>query len=199
MGYNSRLPEFFRKPYYNRLHVIATSFDLLTRPELCLITGNAFPVTAGTGGAWQNAERDGCGQGHAWTAIRRPHVTAGPVYTAGPQGLPIFNTEKHLTFNSLNSTIYNTKDRVIYMAQIITANDLKTKGVSLLKEETEDGTEVIITVRGKSKYVVLPIEKYNYLRECELDAAIQESRKDLNEGKFKKETVEKHIKRITRG
>ncbi|HMB20186.1 MAG TPA: type II toxin-antitoxin system prevent-host-death family antitoxin [Spirochaetota bacterium] len=85
------------------------------------------------------------------------------------------------------------------MAQIITANDLKTKGVTLLDDETSDGSEVIITVRGKSKYVVLPIDKYNYLRECELDTALLESQKDLKEGKFIKESVEKHIKRITRG
>ena len=85
------------------------------------------------------------------------------------------------------------------MAQIITANELKTKGVTILNDETSDGNEVIITVRGKSKYVVLPIEKYNYLRECELDAAISETKKDIKEGKFIKESVEKHIKRITRG
>ena len=85
------------------------------------------------------------------------------------------------------------------MAQVITANDLKTKGVTLLKDETSDGSEVIVTVRGKSKYVILPIEKYNYLRECELDTALREARKDLKDGKFIKESVEKHIKRITRG
>jgi prevent-host-death family protein len=85
------------------------------------------------------------------------------------------------------------------MAQIITANDLKIKGISILNEETEDGYEVIITVRGKSKYVVLPIEQYNYLRECELEAALHEAKKDLKEGKIVKESVDKHIKRITRG
>jgi prevent-host-death family protein len=85
------------------------------------------------------------------------------------------------------------------MAHTITANDLKTKGISILNEETSAGDEVIITVRGKNKYVVLPIEKYNYLRECELEAALHESRKDIKEGKIHKESVEKHIKRITRG
>lgn len=85
------------------------------------------------------------------------------------------------------------------MAQLITANELKTKGVTVLDAETSDGSEVIITVRGKSKYVVLPIEKYNYLRECELDTALMETRKDIKNGKFLKESVEKHIKRITRG
>ena len=85
------------------------------------------------------------------------------------------------------------------MAQTITANELKTKGVTILTDETADGTEVIITVRGKNKFVVLPIEKYNYLRECELEAALLESKRDIKEGKFIEESVEKHIKRITRG
>ena len=85
------------------------------------------------------------------------------------------------------------------MAQTITANELKTKGVTILNDETADGTEVIITVRGKNKFVVLPIEKYNYLRECELEAALLESKRDIKEGRFIKESVEKHIKRITRG
>ncbi len=85
------------------------------------------------------------------------------------------------------------------MAQTITANDLKTKGVTILTDETADGTEVIITVRGKNKFVVLPIAKYNYLRECELEAAVLEAKRDVKEGKFVKESVEKHIKRITRG
>jgi len=85
------------------------------------------------------------------------------------------------------------------MAQSITANDLKTKGISILNEETSSGDEVVITVRGKNKYVVLPIERYNYFRECELEAALHESRRDVKEGKFNKESVEEHMKRITRG
>ena len=84
------------------------------------------------------------------------------------------------------------------MTQIITANELKTKGVSVLNGESTNGSEIIITVRGKNKYVVLPIEKYNYLRECELETALLETKRDLKEGKFTKESVEKHIKRITR-
>ncbi|MHB1686526.1 MAG: type II toxin-antitoxin system prevent-host-death family antitoxin [Ignavibacteriaceae bacterium] len=85
------------------------------------------------------------------------------------------------------------------MAQIITANDLKTKGVTILDQESSGGNEVIVTVRGKNKYVILPIEKYNYLRECELEAALLETKRDIKEGRFIKEPVEKHVKRITRG
>ena len=85
------------------------------------------------------------------------------------------------------------------MARVITANELKTKGVSILNEEKSEGNEVIVTVRGKNKYVVLPIEKYNYLRECELEAALLEVKRDIKEGRFIKESVEKHVKRIARG
>ena len=65
------------------------------------------------------------------------------------------------------------------MPNTITANELKTKGISILNQETAENQELIITVRGKSKYVILTIEQYNYLRECELEAALIESRKDI--------------------
>jgi len=83
------------------------------------------------------------------------------------------------------------------MGNIITANELKTKGVTALNDATNDGSEAIITIRGKNKYIVLPIELYNHLRECELETALIESRKDLQNGKFIKESVEDHLKRIT--
>ena len=62
--------------------------------------------------------------------------------------------------------------KIIHMTQTITANELKTKGVTILNDEPADGTEVIITVRGKNKYVILPIEKYNYLRESKKGVSI---------------------------
>lgn len=83
------------------------------------------------------------------------------------------------------------------MDNIITANELKTKGVSVIDEKTSQNNEAIITVRGKNKYVVLSIEEYNKLREYELDAAIKESLEDLKRGKIYDESIEEHIKRIT--
>ena len=85
------------------------------------------------------------------------------------------------------------------MNTIITANELKTKGISLLDQATADGEEAMITVRGKARYVVLPVETYNRLRECELDAALAEVKRDLKEGKYVKESAQKHVKRLTRG
>jgi prevent-host-death family protein len=83
------------------------------------------------------------------------------------------------------------------MVKILTANELKQKGAGALKDATSGDNEAIITVRGKSEYVVLPISLYNRLRENELEVALIESRKDIKDGKFIKESVEEHIKRIT--
>ena len=83
------------------------------------------------------------------------------------------------------------------MNNTITANELKTQGVSLIDKVTASSGEAVISVHGKTKYVVLTIEEYNRLRDCELEVAIEESKKDLKEGKIIRESVEKHIKRIT--
>jgi PHD/YefM family antitoxin component YafN of YafNO toxin-antitoxin module len=87
--------------------------------------------------------------------------------------------------------------KVIFMRNIITANDLKTKGVAAIDMVVRESEEVVVTVRGKSRYVVLSVEKYNYYRECELEAAIKEAKRDYEEGRFVAETVEEHIKRVT--
>lgn len=83
------------------------------------------------------------------------------------------------------------------MNNIITANELKTKGVSIIEEVTTQNNEAIITVRGKNKYVVLSIDEYNQLREYELEAAIKETIDDIDSGKIYRETIDEHIQRIT--
>ena len=83
------------------------------------------------------------------------------------------------------------------MNNIVTANDLKTKGVTIIEEITSETGEAIISVRGKNKYVVLSIEEYNQLREYELDAALKESQEDVKAGRVVEESIEEHIKRIT--
>lgn len=82
------------------------------------------------------------------------------------------------------------------MNNVITANELKVKGVSAIQNATSNNQEALISVRGKNKYIVLSIDEYNYLRECELIAAVVESKKDLKNGNIIKETVDNHITRI---
>ena len=79
---------------------------------------------------------------------------------------------------------------------MITANDLKVKGVSCLEESLHNEPEAVITVRGKEQYVVMKMEQYNYLREMELEAALYETQQDIAEGRFSNESIEKHIEDI---
>ena len=79
----------------------------------------------------------------------------------------------------------------------ITANDLKTKGVTVVEEALLDDDEVVITVRGKEKYVVIGMDKYSKLREYELEIALLEARADVAAGRVKQESVDAHMKRVT--
>ncbi len=78
----------------------------------------------------------------------------------------------------------------------ITANMLKTKGVSLLGKLLSKYNEVIVSVRGKKKYVVLKIEDYEKLEELLLEKAVQDALNDYKNGKFTVETAEEHIKKL---
>ncbi len=79
----------------------------------------------------------------------------------------------------------------------ISANDLKTKGVSVIEAALLNGEEATISVRGKERFVVMTIDHYHYLRECELEAALAESRADIAAGRYVKERAEDHLHRIT--
>ena len=78
----------------------------------------------------------------------------------------------------------------------ITANDLKTQGVSALEKALEGADETIISVRGKPRFVVMDIAHYDRLREAEIYAAWQEARAAVAAGDFVAESAEEHIARL---
>lgn len=78
----------------------------------------------------------------------------------------------------------------------ISANDLKTKGIAAIEASLADHPEAIVSVRGKDRFVVMDIEQYQYLRECELVAALAETRADLAARRYVEESAEEHLKRI---
>ena len=80
----------------------------------------------------------------------------------------------------------------------ISANDLKTRGVGAIEQVLQEQAEVSVTVRGEVRYVVMSKEQYQYVRECELEAALAESKSDLDAGRFVKETVAQHLRIIAR-
>ena len=78
----------------------------------------------------------------------------------------------------------------------ISANDLKTKGISAIEFALSTAAEAIVSVRGKDRFVVMDIAHYHYLRECELDAVLAETRADLAAGRAVQESAEAHLARL---
>ncbi|MDH4224759.1 MAG: type II toxin-antitoxin system Phd/YefM family antitoxin, partial [Deltaproteobacteria bacterium] len=56
--------------------------------------------------------------------------------------------------------------------------------------------EAVITVRGKDRFVVMDIAHYQYLRTCELEAALAETRSDMAAGRTVRESAEAHVARL---
>jgi hypothetical protein len=72
----------------------------------------------------------------------------------------------------------------------VTANELKRNGVSVVREaiaEYGDGAAGI-SVRGKREFVVLDNETYEHLRECEILAAVAETREAIAAGEYHTDT-----------
>jgi prevent-host-death family protein len=78
----------------------------------------------------------------------------------------------------------------------VTANDLKTKGISDIERLLQEAQEVVISVRGKPRYVVMDIAHYDYLRECELAAAWAQTREDVAAGRYLREGADAHVARV---
>ena len=81
---------------------------------------------------------------------------------------------------------------------VVTANEVKTKGVSLFDNLLQKFDELIISVRGKKKYVVIDIDRYNELREAELEKAYKEVMKDYENGNYKIFSAKEHIENLKR-
>ncbi|HHH52539.1 MAG TPA: type II toxin-antitoxin system Phd/YefM family antitoxin [Bacteroidetes bacterium] len=78
---------------------------------------------------------------------------------------------------------------------IITANELKTKGVKAIENKLKKDENVLLTVRGKPKYVVMSVEEFDRMREAELELAIIQVEKDIEEGRYTT-SLEKHFEEL---
>ncbi len=78
----------------------------------------------------------------------------------------------------------------------ISAADLKRRGVAALEPTVAEDGSALITVRGKGRYVVLTLEKYNELREAELEQAVREARADYRAGRIVDRTIDGHLRRL---
>ena len=77
----------------------------------------------------------------------------------------------------------------------IMANEVKTKGVSVFDTMLEKFSEVIISVRGKNKYCVIPFEEYEEYRAYKLDMAHKEVMQNIAAGNYHTDT-KKHFDAI---
>ncbi len=78
----------------------------------------------------------------------------------------------------------------------IAASEIKRKGVTAFGSALEETGEATISVRGKGRYVVMTIDKYNKLRESELAEAVREARADYKVGRIADDTIKGHIRRL---
>lgn len=79
---------------------------------------------------------------------------------------------------------------------VISANEVKTKGVSFFEKVLQKADEIIINVRGKNKYVILDVERYNEFRQNELDLAYMKAMQEIKQGKYKVQTASAHVKEL---
>jgi PHD/YefM family antitoxin component YafN of YafNO toxin-antitoxin module len=79
---------------------------------------------------------------------------------------------------------------------VIPANELKIKGVSVIETMLEKLDEVLISIRGKNRFVVVDMQRYNYLRECELERALKEVEEDIENGRSRVLSAEEHFKEL---
>ncbi len=75
----------------------------------------------------------------------------------------------------------------------LNANDLKVGGVTAIETALHSAPEAVISVRGDRRYVVMRAAQYDYLRECELEAAWLATQADRAGGRAKTMTAAQHI------
>ena len=78
----------------------------------------------------------------------------------------------------------------------LTANDLKVRGIAAIEDALDQHTEATISVRGTQRFVVMKVAQYHYLRECELEAALAQSRSDVSAGRAVQEPAQAHMDRL---
>jgi PHD/YefM family antitoxin component YafN of YafNO toxin-antitoxin module len=72
----------------------------------------------------------------------------------------------------------------------ITASQLKTEGVAAIEKVLAVDCEAVVMVRGKEKFAVMDMQRYNSLREYELNYALYEIKINYEKGILISECVE---------
>ena len=70
------------------------------------------------------------------------------------------------------------------------------RGIAAIEDALDQHTEATISVRGAQRFVVMEVAQYHSLRECELEAALAQSRADMSAGRAVQETAQAHMDRL---
>ena len=77
----------------------------------------------------------------------------------------------------------------------VTANELKTRGIGHVESLMKSG-DVGITMRGKVQYIIIAPERYDVLRETELEYALRETENDVAAGRIAASSIDEHIRQV---
>jgi PHD/YefM family antitoxin component YafN of YafNO toxin-antitoxin module len=78
---------------------------------------------------------------------------------------------------------------------VITANEIKKHGVSIIDQYLKDDEEVIISHRGKKKYLLMSLKEGEEFRAHKLDKAYKEVMQDIKNGDYHTD-INRHLKEI---
>jgi PHD/YefM family antitoxin component YafN of YafNO toxin-antitoxin module len=81
------------------------------------------------------------------------------------------------------------------LINILSLQDLKRTGFNKLKQMFHNEPDIIIQERGKDACVLVDIDHYNYLRECELEVALIRARQEIAKKKYTT-GAENHIQQL---
>ncbi len=77
----------------------------------------------------------------------------------------------------------------------IAASEVKRRGVSIFEELLNENSEVILNVKGKDKFCVIPFEEYEKYKIYKLEEAYHEIIKDIKKGEYHND-INRHFKTI---
>ncbi|WP_129125802.1 type II toxin-antitoxin system Phd/YefM family antitoxin [Geomonas oryzae] len=81
----------------------------------------------------------------------------------------------------------------------INEEEIEANGITALEAALMTETTAIISVHGKGRFVVMHLDHFLYLKECELEAALAQNKEDIAAGRFVISSTEEHLKRLKEG
>lgn len=70
------------------------------------------------------------------------------------------------------------------MFNILSLQELKRTGLAKLKQMFKSEPDILIQERGKDACVLVDLDYYNHLKNCELEIALIKAKQDIANGKF---------------